>query len=107
MEVRQWDAIRNSIADHEHLSISWTLPLNHGYWECLKNKLTKDVIKKKEKKLIGEHFTQQIHISRNIKIVALHCNLAVFTYMLLLFNVFECSFKINTDALLYYSYIQA
>ena len=51
MEVRQWDAIRNSIADHEHLSISWTLPLNHGYWECFKNKLTKDVIEKIEKKL--------------------------------------------------------
>ena len=31
----------------------------------------------------------------------MHCNLAVFTYILLLFYVFECSFKMNTNALLY------
>ena len=36
----------------------------------------------------------------------MHCSLAVFTYIMLLFNVFECSLKMNKTALLYYTYVQ-
>ena len=71
--------------------MSWLL-LNHGYWECFKNKLAKDVIerKKKEKFYWGTFYTAYLYFLtyKNVLlcIVTWQC-LLTFCFCLMFSNV--------------------